>query len=87
MLSCSGPIPAGDYAYELKFDGFRAIVGRDDGFRVSSRRGWNMTDRLPELSDLPAGCGSTARSSHSTTACRTSRLSATDSCTATDAYL
>jgi ATP-dependent DNA ligase len=27
MLSKSGPIPNGDYAYELKFDGFRALVG------------------------------------------------------------
>jgi bifunctional non-homologous end joining protein LigD len=56
MLSQSGPIPNGDYAYELKFDGFRALVGRDNGFQVRSRRGWNMTDRLPELADLPAGC-------------------------------
>jgi hypothetical protein len=38
MLSRSGLIPRGDYAYELKFDGFRAIVGRHDGFRVLSRR-------------------------------------------------
>jgi bifunctional non-homologous end joining protein LigD len=56
MLSRSGPIPTGDYAYELKFDGFRAIVGRVDGFRVVSRRGWDMTKLLPELGDLPAGC-------------------------------
>lgn len=56
MLSRSGPIPTGDYACELKFDGFRAIVGRHDGFEVRSRRGCNMTDRLPELGDLPAGC-------------------------------
>jgi bifunctional non-homologous end joining protein LigD len=56
MLSRSGLIPRGDYAYELKFDGFRAIVGRHDGFRVLSRRGWDMTKLLPELGDLPAGC-------------------------------
>src|SRR4051794_36757712 len=56
MLSRSGPIPTGDYAYELKFDGFRAIVGRHDGFRVRSRRGWDMTHHLPELADLPIGC-------------------------------
>jgi hypothetical protein len=23
---------------------------------VRSRRGWKMTERLPELGDLPAGC-------------------------------
>jgi ATP-dependent DNA ligase len=38
MLSRSGPIPSGDYAFEVKWDGFRAIVDRHDGFRVLSRR-------------------------------------------------
>jgi ATP-dependent DNA ligase len=51
-----GPIPTGDYAYEVKWDGFRAIVARVDGFRVVSRRGWEMTKLLPDLADLPAGC-------------------------------
>jgi bifunctional non-homologous end joining protein LigD len=56
MLSRSGPIPTGDYAYELKFDGFRRSWDTTAFFEVRSRRGWNMTDRLPELGDLPAGC-------------------------------
>jgi ATP-dependent DNA ligase len=55
MLSRSGPIPTGDYAYELRWDGFRTIVARCDGFRVLSRQGWEMTALLPELGDLPAG--------------------------------
>ncbi len=38
MLARSGPIPNGDYVFELKWDGFRAIVARDDGLRVLSRR-------------------------------------------------
>jgi bifunctional non-homologous end joining protein LigD len=53
MLARSGPLPSGDYAFELKWDGFRAIVGRNEGFRVRSRRGWDMTTLLPELNDLP----------------------------------
>jgi bifunctional non-homologous end joining protein LigD len=38
-----------------KWDGFRAIVSTDDGLRVRSRRGWNMTGLLPELEALPEG--------------------------------
>lgn len=66
MLARSGPLPLGDgYAYELKWDGFRAIVSSEDGFRaivstqgglrVRSRRGWNMTPLLPELEEMPPG--------------------------------
>jgi len=36
-------------------DGFRAIVSTEDGLRVRSRRGWNMSERVPELSTLPKG--------------------------------
>ena len=54
MLSrLSHDLPSGDYAYELKWDGFRAIVSTMDGLRVRSRRGWDMTELLPELADLP----------------------------------
>jgi ATP-dependent DNA ligase len=28
MLARSGPIPNGDYAFEVKWDGFRAVVSR-----------------------------------------------------------
>jgi ATP-dependent DNA ligase len=56
MLSRSGPIPMGrGWQFEPKWDGFRAIVSTVDGFRVRSRRGWNMTEKLPELRHLPAG--------------------------------
>jgi ATP-dependent DNA ligase len=61
MLTRSGPIPKGEYAYGLKWDGFRAIVARHDAFRVLSRRGWEMTRVLPELGDLPAAGFLTAR--------------------------
>jgi ATP-dependent DNA ligase len=54
MLARSGRLPEGDgYSYELKWDGFRAIVRCGSEFRVRSRRGWNMTSRLPELAALP----------------------------------
>jgi bifunctional non-homologous end joining protein LigD len=57
MLARSGKLPTGDgWVYEVKFDGFRAILGRQDGFRVVSRRGWDMTKFVPELGDLPTGC-------------------------------
>jgi bifunctional non-homologous end joining protein LigD len=54
MLARSGSIPTGDYAFEVKWDGFRALVSRNGDFQVRSRRGWNMTALLPELADLPA---------------------------------
>jgi ATP-dependent DNA ligase len=49
MLARPDALPGGDYAYEVKWDGFRAIVSTEDGLRVRRRRGWNMTERLPEL--------------------------------------
>ncbi len=56
MLARPGPLPTGEeWAFELKLDGFRALVDTHAGLRVMSRRGWNMTDRLPELSALPEG--------------------------------
>jgi len=53
MLGRSGPLPHGDHAYEVTWDGFRPIVGRNGGFKVRSRHGWDMTALLPELGDLP----------------------------------
>jgi bifunctional non-homologous end joining protein LigD len=54
MLARSGEIPAGPgWSFELKWDGFRALVARNGDFRVRSRRGWDMTALLPELADLP----------------------------------
>src|SRR5262245_6586706 len=56
MLSRPGPLPqTTGWSYEVKWDGFRAIVSTEDGLRVRSRRGWNMTSALPELAGLPAG--------------------------------
>ena len=56
MLSRPGPLPSGSgWSFELKWDGFRAIVSTEDGFVVRSRRGWNMTPVLPELRTLPPG--------------------------------
>ena len=56
MLARSGPIPTrGDWSFEVKWDGFRAIVSTEGApLRVRSRRGWDMTPLLPELSALPA---------------------------------
>jgi bifunctional non-homologous end joining protein LigD len=55
MLARSGPLPtAAGYAYELKFDGFRALASQNGRRRVVSRRGWDMTGLLPEL-EVPEG--------------------------------
>lgn len=54
MLARSGPLPTrGDYAFEVKWDGFRAIVSTEDGLRVRSRRGWDMTEHVGFLAELP----------------------------------
>jgi bifunctional non-homologous end joining protein LigD len=56
MLLRPGTLPLGSgYSYELKWDGFRALVSTVDGLRVQSRRGWNMTAMLPEFGTMPAG--------------------------------
>ena len=56
MLSHPAPLPSGSaWSYELKWDGFRAILSTEDGLEVRSRRGWNMTPVLPELQALPTG--------------------------------
>ena len=56
MLSRPGPLPSGSgWSFEVKWDGFRAIVSTEDGLRVRSRRGWDMTALLPELAALTPG--------------------------------
>jgi bifunctional non-homologous end joining protein LigD len=45
----------GDYAYELKWDGFRCLVSTVGRLRILSRQWWEMTPHLPELADLPSG--------------------------------
>jgi ATP-dependent DNA ligase len=54
MLARSGQLPtSGDYAYEVKWDGFRAIVSTEGSLRVRSRRGWDMTEHVTSLAELP----------------------------------
>jgi bifunctional non-homologous end joining protein LigD len=57
MLLRSAPLPQrAGYAYEPKWDGFRALVSTAGGrLVVRSRRRWDMTDLVPELADLPPG--------------------------------
>jgi bifunctional non-homologous end joining protein LigD len=43
------PVPAVEFAYCVS----RAIVSTEAGFRVRSRRGWDMTSLVPELNALP----------------------------------
>jgi bifunctional non-homologous end joining protein LigD len=55
MLARSGPIPArGQWAFEVKWDGFRALVRTNGEFQVRSRRGWDITELVPELAEMPA---------------------------------
>jgi bifunctional non-homologous end joining protein LigD len=55
MLARSGRLPtSGNYAYEVKWDGFRAIVSTEETLGVRSRRGWDMTDHVGFLAELPA---------------------------------
>jgi bifunctional non-homologous end joining protein LigD len=56
MLSRPGPLPSGSgWAFEVKWDGFRAVISTEDGLRIRSRRGWDMTPALPELAGMPSG--------------------------------
>jgi bifunctional non-homologous end joining protein LigD len=53
MLARSGSIPTrGHDSYAVKWDGFRAILRTENGFRIRGRRGWDMTDLLPELASF-----------------------------------
>jgi hypothetical protein len=54
MLARSGRLPTrGAWAYEVKWDGFRAIVSTEGPVRVRSRRGWDMAPRLDFPAQLP----------------------------------
>ena len=45
--------PSGDaWAFEIKWDGVRALAYLDDGLRLESRRGEDITRRYPELAAL-----------------------------------
>ena len=67
MLAKPGPMRTGPgWSYEMKWDGFQALVSTIDGLHVRSRRGWNMTEALPELGALPEGLILDGESSPST---------------------
>jgi bifunctional non-homologous end joining protein LigD len=54
MLLQSASLPLkGDYAYEVKWDGFRALVSLHGSLSVRSRNGWDMTHLVPELAEIP----------------------------------
>jgi bifunctional non-homologous end joining protein LigD len=54
MLCRSAPLPRGPgWAFEVKWDGIRAIVETGDRVRVHSRRGWDMTAQVRDLAGLP----------------------------------
>jgi bifunctional non-homologous end joining protein LigD len=59
MLAKSGPLPkGGDWAYEIKWDGVRAIGYVDGGrLRLESRNSKNITPRYPELRPLGRALG------------------------------
>jgi bifunctional non-homologous end joining protein LigD len=59
MLVTSGPLPPDDerYGFEVKWDGFRALISLDAGrVAITSRKGYDMTAHYPELVVLAEGC-------------------------------
>jgi bifunctional non-homologous end joining protein LigD len=55
MLASAGPLrPDSDrYAFEVKWDGYRALVNASPrGVAITSRNGFDMTERYPELERL-----------------------------------
>ena len=62
MLATAGTLPADDdaWAYEVKWDGVRALVAVDGGRPVvTSRNGNDVTSSYPELADLGGRLGAT----------------------------
>jgi bifunctional non-homologous end joining protein LigD len=60
LAVASDDLPTDDesWAYEMKWDGYRAIVGFGGGrMRITSRRGNDVTARYPELDGLAAAVG------------------------------
>jgi ATP-dependent DNA ligase len=55
MLARPGPLPiVNGWRFEPKLDGFRCLACTHGGrLRVRSRRGWDMTNLLPELAEPP----------------------------------
>lgn len=53
--------PKGDYTYEVKWDGIRAIVSLEDGqIRIRSRNKNDITEQFPELKNASKGFRATA---------------------------
>jgi len=51
MLSRPGPLPSGTgWSFEVKWDGFRAVISTERGLRIRSRRGSLQRTGSPELS-------------------------------------
>jgi len=51
--ACADPPRGPEWAYEMKWDGYRAIVGiRNGRLRIESRRGNDVTAKYPELAPL-----------------------------------
>ena len=60
MLATTGPLPRDDaaWAYEIKWDGVRAITYVEGvSMRVESRNLADITPRYPELAGLPEALG------------------------------
>jgi len=59
MLARSASEPPGDdgWAYEIKWDGVRALAYVDDGLRLVSRTGEDITTRYPELGPMADSLG------------------------------
>jgi bifunctional non-homologous end joining protein LigD len=56
MLARTAELPRGSgYAFEVKWDGFRALVSTVERLVVRSRRGWDMTHAVSKLARLPEG--------------------------------
>jgi bifunctional non-homologous end joining protein LigD len=57
--SAKRPPDGEGWAFELKWDGVRALLRVEDGeARITSRRGEDVTDRYPELTEIAAALGS-----------------------------
>ena len=66
MLATPGRLPPDDaaWAFEMKWDGLRAICHLDgDGIRLTSRTGRDITAVYPELAGLPAAMRAAGASS------------------------
>src|SRR5258708_19179278 len=60
MLATSGGLPSDDaaWAYEMKWDGLRAIVGVDDAaVSIFSRTGRDVAGSYPELQRMASAAG------------------------------